>query len=445
MKLRSARKISSTHHRVWSGAAVLLFVTLPISATVIGTNTPVQSISRASIEQLPARERSPWLAYLTQSERKRQADKDYFAAELKRSGLTVPLEPPHGNSARSIPLDREPAWYAGAEAQHIAAVIVSFQTPAGGWGKNMDMTGDIRHPGEKFAPVNLSHFLAPGDFDTPSEPDWNYVGTIDNDATTTELQFLAKVITAVGPQQSESYRAAFLQGIQYLLDAQFPNGGWPQVWPLEGGYHDAITYNDDAMIETMEFLRDTAEGQKDFAFVPQTIRDRAAASFARGIHCIFATQIRSHGVLTVWPQQVDPLTLQPESGRNFEPPSESASESADVLLLLMNDLPHPDNSEQQSIRAAAAWFKKTAIYGEQWQRTPNGRELLSAPGAGPIWARYYQIGTDRPIFVDRDKTIHDNVADLSLERRNGYAWYSASAQKALDRFAQWNTEHPTSR
>ncbi len=416
-----------------------------MSATVIGTNPPAQSISRTSIEQLPARERSVWLAYLDRSVYKRQADKDYFAAELKRSGLTVPLEPPHGNSARSIPLDRAPSWYAGAEAQHIAAVIVSFQTPAGGWGKNMDMTGDIRHPGERFAPVNLSHFLAPGDFDTPREPDWNYVGTIDNDATTTELQYLAKVITATEPQQSESYRTAFLRGIQYLLDAQFPNGGWPQVWPLEGGYHDAITYNDDAMIETMEFLRDTAEGQKDFAFVPQPIRDLAAASFARGIQCILATQIRSHGVLTVWPQQDDPLTLQPESGRNFEPPAESASESADVLLLLMNDRPHPDNAEQQSIRAAATWLTKTAIYGEQWQRTPNGRELFPIPGAGPIWARYYQIGTDRPIFVDRDKTIHDNVADLSLERRNGYAWYSASAQKALDRFAQWNQEHPHSR
>ncbi len=445
MQQSFARKISRTRHRSSWCAAVLLFAALPMSATVIGTNPPARSVSRATIEQLPARERSMWLAYLDRSMHKRQADKDYFAAELKRSGLAVPLEPPHGNSARSIPLDREPSWYAGAEAQHIAAVIVSFQTPAGGWGKNMDMTGGVRQPGEKFAPNNLSHFLASGDFDTPREPDWNYIGTIDNDGTTTELQYLAKVITAVGPQRSESYRAAFLRGIQYLLDAQFPNGGWPQVWPLEGGYHDAITYNDDAMIETMELLRDTAKGQKDFVFVAQQIRDRAALSFARGIQCILATQIRSHGVLTVWPQQADPLTLQPESGRNFEPPAESASESADVLRLLMNDLPHPDKAERQSIRVAAAWFRKTAIFGELWQHMPNGRELVPAPGAGPIWARYYQIGTDRPIFVDRDKTIHDTVADLSLERRNGYAWYSASEQKALDLFAQWNQEHPPSR
>ena len=103
-----------------------------MSATVIGPNPPAQSISRASIEQLPARDVSVWRAYLDRSEHKRQADKHYFATELKRSGPTILLEPPHGNSARNIPLDHEPSWYAGAEALHIAAVIVSFQTPAGG-------------------------------------------------------------------------------------------------------------------------------------------------------------------------------------------------------------------------------------------------------------------------------------------------------------------------
>ncbi len=414
---------------------------LPLGASVIGKNPPAQPVTRQTIEQLPTVERAAWFAYLARSQRKRQADKDFFQAELKRSGLKTPLQPPHSDSARSIPMDRDPTWYAGDEAQHIAAVIVSFQTPAGGWGKNMDMTGNPRRPGEKFAPNNLSHFLTHGDYDTPLEPDWNYVGTIDNDATTTELQYLAKVITAVGPQRSKAYRESFKRGIRYLLDAQFPNGGWPQVWPLEGGYHDAITYNDDAMVETMEVMHDAAQGQGDFSFVPQSLRILAAASFSHGIQCILATQIRAHGILTVWPQQDSPLTLVPESGRNFEPPAASASESADVLLLLMNDLSKPNSAEQQAIRSAAAWFKKTAIYGQQWKRTPEGRELIPAPGAGPLWARYYQAGTDRPIFADRDKTIHDTVSDLSLERRNGYAWYSSSSQKALDRFASWSKEY----
>ena len=47
-------------------------------------------------------------------------------------------------------------------------------------------------------------------------------------------------------------------------------------------------------------------------------------------------------------------------------PSESSGESADLKMMLMNDLPHPTAREQQAIRAAAAWFKKTAIYGQRY-------------------------------------------------------------------------------
>jgi PelA/Pel-15E family pectate lyase len=115
------------------------------------------------------------------------------------------------------------------------------------------------------------------------------------------------------------------------------------------------------------------------------------------------------------------------------------------MLLLMDDLPHPTAAEQRSIRAAAAWFKKTAISGQRWQRTPAGSQLLPSPGAIPIWARYYQVGTDLPIFGDRDKSIHDQVNELSLERQHGYRWFSPDAQRALDRFDKWNTEHPESK
>ncbi|HEX4065438.1 MAG TPA: pectate lyase [Acidobacteriaceae bacterium] len=420
----------------WAGMA-LAVVAAGAGGAVIGTNTPAQSLTRERIEPLPVRERGAWLEYLQRSERQRRADQDFFAAELKRSGLPAPIEPPHGFSARSIPLDREAAWYSSAEARHIADVIVSFQTPAGGWGKNLDMSGEARRAGERFGPNNLSRFLEPGDYDTPRDPDWNYIGTIDNDATTTQLRFLAKAAGAPGAKDGSAYAASFKRGILYLLQAQFPNGGWPQVWPLEGGYHDAITYNDDAMTQVVDLLWHTAEGRDEYGFVPQALRKKARASFERGIRCILATQIRDRGVLTVWPQQDDPLTMQPESARNFEPPAECASESAAILLLLMDDLPRATMAERTSIDSAVAWLRKTAIYGEAWTRTPDGRELVATSGGGPLWARFYEIGTERPIFVDRDKTIHDRVSELSRERRNGYAWYSAEPQAALDRFAEW--------
>ena len=423
-------------------AAALIAGAVSAAASTIGTNPPAESLTRQRIAQLSPKAQKAWLEYLVRSQRQRQADKDVLQAELKRAGIEKPTEPPHSFSARSIPLDRDAAWYASAEARHIADVIVSFQTPAGGWGKNLDMSKDARRPGEAFTPNNLSRFPSPGDFDAPLEPDWNYVGTIDNDATTTQMNLLAKVIAGAGAKDGAAYRAAFLRGMDYLFAAQFPNGGWPQVWPLEGGYHDAITYNDDAMTQVVELMGHAADGREEFSFVPQSVRVRAAASFGRGIQCIFASQIVVNGTPTVWPQQDDALTLKPVSGRNYEPPAQSASESASLLLLLMNDLPHPTAEEQRSIRAAAAWFKKTAIYNQRYERGPEGRQLVPSPGAVPIWARYDQIGTDIPVFADRDKSIHDHVNEISRERRNGYSWYSADSQRALDRFDKWSIEHP---
>jgi PelA/Pel-15E family pectate lyase len=426
-------------------AALIAASAAAAAAATIGTNPPSASLTRERIAELPAEEQSAWIHYLERSERQRQADKEFLQAELKLAGMEKPAEPPHSFSARSIPLDRDAAWYATAEARHVADVIVSFQTPAGGWGKNLEMSKEPRRPGEAFTPNNLSRSLSPGDFDAPREPEWNYVGTIDNDATTTQMNFLAKVIAGAEGTEGAAYRAAFQRGMDYLFAAQFPNGGWPQVWPLEGGYHDAITYNDDAMTQVVELMRHVADGRNEFAFAPGKLRARAAASFARAIHCILATQIVASGAPTAWPQQDDPLTLKPVSGRNYEPPVACGSEGANVLLLMMDDLPHPTARERRAIRASAAWFKKTAINGQGWVRTPEGRQLIPQPGAGPIWARYYQIGTDIPIFADRDKSIHDNVSELSRERRNGYNWYSADAKRVLERFDKWSVEHPQSR
>jgi PelA/Pel-15E family pectate lyase len=415
---------------------------LSAHASVVGTNPPAESLTRERIATLPRGEQLPWLQYLERSTRQRQADKDAFHAEMKSAGIAAPIEPPHSNSARSMPLDRPPDWYATAEARHIAGVIVSFQTPSGGWGKNTDMSRNLRVPGEAYTTNNLSRFPMPGDFDTPREPEWNYVGTIDNDATTTQMNFLAKTIAAGGGGHAAAYRAAFLHGMEYLFAAQFPNGGWPQVWPLEGGYHDAITFNDDAMTQVMELMHRAANGRSEFSFVPEKIRRLAAESFVRGVRCILEAQIVSGGKRTVWAQQHDALTLQPVSARNFEPPAESAGESAQLLMLLMDSLSKPDAEEQRAIRAAAAWFGKTAINGESWERSPEGGHLVARQGAGPIWARYYQIGTEKPIFADRDKSIHDNVSELSKERRNGYAWYTTGPLAALERFEDWNKEHP---
>jgi PelA/Pel-15E family pectate lyase len=437
--------LRSIHKTALVFVILVLFGPSFLAAKVVGSNTAAKSITRERISQLTSKQGGAWLAYLEKSERQRQADKDAFQAELKRAGVSTPTEPPHGFGARSLPLNREATWYASADALRIADNVVSFQTPAGGWGKNFDLSKGPRVPGERYAPNNVSRFLSPDDFDTPKEPDWNYIGTIDNDATITQIEYLAKVVSAAGAEHGAPYRAAFLRGVQYLLSAQFPNGGWPQVWPLEGGYHDGITYNDNAMVQVMGIMRGIADGRDEYAFVPAEVRAQARAAFDRGIQCILATQLKSGGKLAVWAQQYDALSLQPISARNYEMPALCGSESDDVMILLMDQLPNPTAAEQRAIRAAAAWFKKTAIYGQAYGRTANGRGLTPTPGAGPIWSRYYQLDTDTPIFGDRDRSIHDDLNELSAERRNGYGWYNSEPQNALDQFEKWSQQHPESK
>jgi PelA/Pel-15E family pectate lyase len=55
------------------------------------------------------------------------------------------------------------------------------------------------------------------------------------------------------------------------------------------------------------------------------------------------------------------------------------------------------------------------------------------------------MDTEIPIFGDRDKSIHDNVNDLSKERRNGYGWFGVAPQRVLDRYEKWSQEHPESK
>jgi PelA/Pel-15E family pectate lyase len=175
--------------------------------------------------------------------------------------------------------------------------------------------------------------------------------------------------------------------------------------------------------------------------VPDQARVAANESLKRGIKCILATQIRVGSKLSVWCQQHDPLTLEPASARNYEMPSQTAGESAQLLGFLM-ELPEPDLATVNAIHAAAAWFEKTKICNVAFRRASEDYRLVSAPGNGPLWARYYQIGSDRPIFGDRDKTIHDTLEEISLERRRGYAWYVATPAAALELYSHWIKAHP---
>jgi PelA/Pel-15E family pectate lyase len=427
--------------KCFSLTSLMLSVVPPLFAGIIGTNPGALPLTANRIAALPKDRQPTWQNYLAHAERQLRADQNFFRAEMKKHGVKESLSPPPGSSRSRLPLNQPAVWYRQAEVLRIADIVVSFQTPAGGWSKNLDMTQHPRAPGEQFAAGNTSIYLAKFDNDVPRDLHWNFVGTFDNGATTTQLRYLAKVVAAAGPDRGDSYRAAFLRGVDYILAAQFPNGGWPQVWPLQGGYHDAITYNDDAMIKVLQLLSDVASGQNEFAFVPERTRKLAAADVRRGVECILETQITVDGRRTVWCQQHDALTLQPTSARNYEMPSQSGSESAEVMIFLMR-LPNPNPRTVAAVHAAAAWFEKTKLRDVAFKAIgDDGRQLVPSRGNGPLWARYYEMGSDRPIFGDRDKTIHDTVSEISKERRDGYSWFNEAPKQALEQNARWSAAH----
>ncbi len=401
-------------------------------AGVIGTTTAAAPLTEARVAGLDATRQGPWRAYLERSRALMAADKAALAAE--RAGGTVPASAQaHLKGESGMPLDRPAAWYASAQAAHVADNIVSWQTPAGGWGKNVDRGGPLRRRGEHYAPVDDD----PAGGVVARADGWSYVGTIDNDATTTELRFLARAQAARQGPSGAAWRAAFVKGVRYLLDAQYPNGGFPQVYPLQGGYHDAITFNDDALATVVALLDAVAARQGDYAFVPADLAALAGAAAERAVDVVLASQIVAGGVLAGWCQQHDALTLAPVGARNFEPAALSTAESARLLSLLMRR-PKPSARLVAAVDAGVAWLKRAAVYDVAWVRQADGGRLLVArPGAGPIWPRMIDIATARPVFGDRDGTIHTDVNELSLERRSGYGWYGDRPAAALADHARW--------
>jgi PelA/Pel-15E family pectate lyase len=258
--------------------------------------------------------------------------------------------------------------------------------------------------------------------------------TIDNGATTTQLRLLARVYAEA---RADRFRTAFMSGLDYLFAAQYPNGGWPQFYPLRTDYSRHITFNDNAMTNVMTLLRDVADGRAPVAFVDEARRARAKAAYDRGVAVILASQITVDGRPTAWCAQVDALTLEPRQARTYEHPSISGSESVGIVRFLMA-IERPSPAVVAAIEAAVAWFRDVQLAGMRVVEradagVPGGadRVVVRDPAAPPIWARFYEIGTNRPIFSGRDGIIRYSLAEIEVERRVNYSWLGPYAADLL--------------
>ena len=241
-------------------------ITLSAFVVIYGTSAGIVACDRAStapatvavvppyvgtllaadrLATLSATDRTVWSAYVDRSRKAMGDDQQFVYGELHANGLTAVIRPPNTASDFAVSKTWTAAYVMSVDGRALVSTVLSYQTASGGWGKHIDYSKGVRQPG--------AGYYSEGD-------DWAYVGTIDNGATTTELRLLAVSATA-GDATS---RTAFARGVRYLLNAQFPTGCWPQVWPLMGLYHDAATHNDDAMVGVVRFLRDVGNGVMTF-------------------------------------------------------------------------------------------------------------------------------------------------------------------------------------
>ena len=142
------------------------------------------------------------------------------------------------------------------------------------------------------------------------------------------------------------------------------------MWPLQGGYRDAFTHNDNAIVEVIELLNKAAQGQGALGFLPRPLKGSARAAPKRSNAGLLATQLVIGGRKNLWVRQYDALALAPALTRNYEPAALCTLESAAVLNYRMT-LPSPKSE------------LIAAIEGKAWRKVGEleGHRLVSAPGA----------------------------------------------------------------
>lgn len=307
----------------------------------------------------------------------------------------------------------------------LAEKMLVYQLPNGGWGKQLDDKSvvDYNLPVDKNL---LSKIKATG----------NDHATIDNNATSREINGLIK---AYQTTKNQEYLKSAEKGIKYLLSMQYENGGFPQYYPNSGLYRKQVTYNDNAMINALTVLYNVAEGKNDFDVVDSSLKEKAKSAVQKGIQCILKTQVLQKGTPSIWADQYNEITLQPDKARAFEPISLATGESVNIVKFLMMQTATPEI--QNSIKSAIKWFKDNKIEGYSYNVTKqNGKAVrtLAEDKSSIIWARFYDINNNKPLFGDRDGSVKYNYNDVSEERRNGYSWFGDAPDKLINKeFPKW--------
>lgn len=315
----------------------------------------------------------------------------------------------------------------------IANNMLLYQRSIGGWPKHIN---NVK--------IDYSRRLSPGEIAAVKDDAFRNDATIDNGSTVKEIRFLAHEYHLTG---NKAFLHAVEKGLDYLLKAQYANGGWPQFYPDLSLYRHQITYNDHAMVNVLNLLYDVNIRSNDLEHVDGTYISKSGKAIKRGIDCILKTQIKVNGQLTAWCAQHDEKTLKPARARAFELASLCSMESVGVLYFLMRQ-EKPSKAVCKAVTAGVEWLDKVKINGYKYidgedPKHDSGRDrLLVASENSVVWARFYEIASFEPFVCGRDGIMKRNLTDIEHERRIGYAWYGTWPSKLLEEdYPAWAKLH----
>ncbi|MCC6486843.1 MAG: pectate lyase, partial [Candidatus Hydrogenedentes bacterium] len=262
-------------------------------------------------------------------------------------------------------------------AERVANALIWGQLPCGGWHYFID-----------FDPQGTQqwyHDVLEKAWGWEEFYHWSGNATFDDNTSIGAASFLLDVYETT---QKPEYRIPVEKAIQFVLDAQYPLGGWPQRFPLsydapfEGrpDYSSFYTFNDGVISGCIHFLL-----RAHALFGDERYHDAAK----RGM--FFTALAQMPRPQAGWAQQYD-MDLSPAQARSYEPASVNPSQTVENIHALMKYYKTTgDRRFLQGIPDALVWLKNSPL--------PEGHS-----SDGHTHAQFLEVGTNKPLYAHRSGT-----------------------------------------